>query len=68
MRGAVQVKESQRALGAARGEPALSPREEIARVAYELFRQRGGVHGHDLEDWLKAEQIVRQRLQQRRRA
>ena len=35
--------------------------EEIARVAYELFERRGGVHGHDLEDWLEAERIVRQR-------
>ena len=35
---------------------------EIAQVAYELFEQRGFVHGHDQEDWLRAEQIVRQRL------
>ena len=33
----------------------------VARVAYALFEQRGRVHGHDLEDWLRAEQIVRQR-------
>jgi hypothetical protein len=31
---------------------------EIAQVAYELYVQRGRVHGHDLEDWLRAEQIV----------
>ncbi|MBI4597927.1 MAG: DUF2934 domain-containing protein [Candidatus Omnitrophica bacterium] len=35
--------------------------EEIARVAYELFAQRGCEHGHDQEDWFRAEQIVRQR-------
>ena len=35
--------------------------EEIARVAYELFERRGSVHGHDLEDWVEAERIVRQR-------
>ena len=34
---------------------------EIARVAYELYQQRGGINGHDLEDWLNAEQIVRLR-------
>lgn len=36
-------------------------REEIACVAYELFEHRGGCHGRDLEDWLDAEAIVRQR-------
>jgi len=35
--------------------------EEISRVAYEFFERRGCVHGHDLEDWLEAERIVRQR-------
>lgn len=34
---------------------------EIARVAYELFEQRGREHGHDFEDWVEAERIVRQR-------
>lgn len=41
-------------------EGALDP-QEIACVAYELFEHRGGEHGHDLEDWLEAEAIVRQR-------
>ena len=35
--------------------------EEVARVAYQLFERRGRVHGHDVQDWLKAERIVRQR-------
>ena len=35
--------------------------EDIARVAYELYEQRGREDGHDFDDWLKAEQIVRQR-------
>lgn len=35
--------------------------EELARVAYELYLQRGRVDGHDLEDWLKAEAMLRQR-------
>jgi hypothetical protein len=30
-------------------------REAIATRAYELFLARGGAHGHDLEDWLTAE-------------
>ena len=39
---------------------ALPPRrdpltEAIARRAYELFLERGGEPGHDLEDWLQAE-------------
>ena len=34
---------------------------EVARVAYELFQDRGGVHGYDVQDWIEAEQIVRQR-------
>jgi hypothetical protein len=35
--------------------------EQVQDVAYRLFLERGGVHGHDQEDWLKAEQIVRKR-------
>ena len=35
--------------------------QEVARVAHELYVQRGRVDGHDLADWLRAEQIVRQR-------
>jgi hypothetical protein len=30
-------------------------REEIARRAYLFFLERGGEHGHDLTDWLRAE-------------
>lgn len=29
--------------------------ERIRRRAYELFQQRGGQHGFDVQDWLKAE-------------
>jgi HSP20 family molecular chaperone IbpA len=28
---------------------------EIARRAYELFKARGGEHGHDWDDWFRAE-------------
>ena len=29
--------------------------DSVARRAFELFLERGGVHGHDLDDWLVAE-------------
>ena len=29
--------------------------QDIARRAYALFLERGGEHGRDLEDWLRAE-------------
>lgn len=32
--------------------------DEIAKVAYDLHEKRGGVHGHELQDWLNAERIV----------
>lgn len=41
--------------------PAGSPghlEEAIARKAYELFLARGGQHGNDLDDWLRAEREV----------
>jgi hypothetical protein len=28
---------------------------DISRGAYELFQERGCEHGHDLDDWLRAE-------------
>jgi hypothetical protein len=33
-------------------------RDDVARRAYELFLSRGGEHGHDQEDWYRAEQEV----------
>ena len=30
--------------------------EEIARRAHELYLQRGGEHGKDVEDWVRAEE------------
>ena len=29
--------------------------DEIARRAYQLFEERGADHGHDWDDWLRAE-------------
>jgi len=31
---------------------------QIAEKAYELFQNRGQVHGHDLDDWVEAERHV----------
>lgn len=41
--------------------PSAIQHEEIARVAYELFERRGRTHGNDLQDWLDAERIIRER-------
>ncbi len=45
-------------------EPVLSalPIEEVQAEAYRLFIDRGGEHGHDVEDWLAAEALVRARM------
>ena len=39
-------------------EGAQEIRELIARRAYEHFETRGGTHGHDREDWLRAESEI----------
>ncbi|MBI4341058.1 MAG: DUF2934 domain-containing protein [Candidatus Omnitrophica bacterium] len=53
-------------LGRRRARTGMAPRfvmdpAEVACVAYELYQQRGCQDGHDLDDWLKAEEIVRRR-------
>jgi hypothetical protein len=35
--------------------------EQIRQRAYEIFEERGRVHGRDTEDWLGAEQQLRTR-------
>lgn len=32
--------------------------EEIARLAHKFWAERGGQHGHDAEDWFRAEQTL----------
>ena len=32
------------------------PHEDIAKRAFELYEARGRQNGHDLEDWLQAEE------------
>lgn len=40
-----------------------APSDEAIRVrAYELFERRGGEPGHELEDWLTAEQELQRQL------
>ena len=34
----------------------------VARKAYELFEQRGREPGHDVEDWIEAERLVREEM------
>jgi Protein of unknown function (DUF2934) len=34
-------------------------KEDVAHRAYELYVQRGGEPGNDVEDWLRAEQELR---------
>jgi len=33
-------------------------REKIEKRAYELYLKRGGAHGYDVADWLKAEKEI----------
>lgn len=36
-----------------------SAQDEIAKLAYKFFQDRGHKHGNALDDWLKAEKMVR---------
>lgn len=36
-------------------DPTNELQERIRLRAYDLYEQRGGDHGHDIEDWLQAE-------------
>ena len=49
---------SARALGMEPRVAGPSP-EEVERRAYEIYLQRGGQDGRDLEDWLEAERQLR---------
>ena len=49
-------------------EPINTPgslQEEIERVAYNLYEQRGRIDGYDWKDWLEAERIVKQQREAR---
>jgi len=36
----------------------LAMLEDVRSLAYTIYESRGGGHGHDLDDWLLAEQRV----------
>jgi len=40
---------------------ALNLEDQIRCRAYELFEQRGKEDGHDLEDWFRAEEEIKQK-------
>lgn len=45
--------------------PAPIDKDAVIKLAYELYLRRGGEHGHDVEDWLRAEQIL---IEQKKRS
>ena len=50
--------------GAARRSPetrSSNDQAEIEKLAYQFFEERGYQHGHQEEDWLRAEAIVKSR-------
>ena len=40
-----------------------SVKEMIEKRAYQLFLERGGVHGYHIEDWLQAEKEIMAQLE-----
>jgi len=38
--------------------------QRVSSQAYALYEQRGSEPGHDIEDWLKAERLVLEQVQQ----
>ncbi len=40
--------------------PSLKLEEEIHRRAFELYERRGREPGHDVEDWLQAEEEIKE--------
>ena len=40
-------------------QPVTVTDSEVARRAYELYLARGCEHGHDVDDWTRAEQELR---------
>jgi hypothetical protein len=39
--------------------PATLSNSDVARRAYDLYLARGCEHGHDMDDWLRAERDLR---------
>jgi hypothetical protein len=49
---------SKRKVGPKAEEAKIVTHEEIARLAHRFWNERGRQHGHDAEDWLRAEQTL----------
>jgi hypothetical protein len=43
-------------MGTYTGGPVAPTRDEIAQLAFSLYEARGRQDGHDIEDWVRAEQ------------
>ncbi len=41
--------------------------EEIAKVAFDLYKKRGKGDGYDFDDWMKAEKIVMEEYKKQKR-
>jgi DUF2934 family protein len=48
----------ERLFGKNTGNRSQPSRDEIARLAYEFYEARGRQDGHDVDDWLSAEQLL----------
>jgi hypothetical protein len=56
------AKTGRRTSTAKRAKPSSQPtREDIERRAYEIYLERGGTEGSEMEDWLRAEQELQRR-------
>lgn len=54
------AKSSSLALKKERAAKLAPTQEDIARRAYEIYLERGGAPGHELEDWARAERELAQ--------
>ena len=42
--------------------------EEIRQRAFEIYIERGRIHGSDLDDWMQAERELQEKIQRDRKA
>ena len=49
---------------AERGTRSSQSPEEIRQRAFEIYMERRGIHGRELDDWLQAERELREKVQQ----
>ena len=54
-RAAIRNAESRPRVSAEGGSKTSPSTEEIRRRAFEIYMERGAIHGRDLDDWLQAE-------------